>query len=343
MARETVPISDWVTALKAAAEPTRMRLLLLLSEGELNVKDLTLILGQSQPRLSRHLKLLSEAGLIERYREGSWAYFQVSDRTALQRHAQELLASVDPGDPTVERDRARAAQLKREREAVAQAYFRSHAADWDHIRALYVSEAEVEACMRDALGHRPFPVFVDLGTGTGRMLELFQDRFERGIGIDANQAMLSYARSRLNGGVSGRIQVRHGDIYNLSLADKSVSVVCMHQVLHYLSDPRRAILEAARVLEPGGRLLIADFAPHGLEYLRETEAHERLGFADDVMIQWLKDAGLEPRPTRFLRPTGEGGGDKLTVSVWVAESPAGAGAAAQAPSKSSRTHIKEPS
>ncbi len=342
MTSEAVPFSDWVTALKAAAEPTRLRLLLLLADGEFNVKDLTLILGQSQPRLSRHLKLLSEAGLIERYREGSWAYFQVSDRTALQRHVLQLLASVDPHDPTVVRDRSRAVDMKREREAAAQAYFRSHAADWDRIRALYVSEVEVEACMRDALGKGPFPVFVDLGTGTGRMLDLFQDRFERGIGIDANQAMLSYARSRLNGGAQGRIQVRHGDIYNLSLADRSVSVVCMHQVLHYLADPRRAILEAARVLAPAGALLIADFAPHGLEYLRETQAHERLGFADDVMIQWLKDAGLEPRPTRFLRPIGEGGGDKLTVSVWVGQSPAADTIGRASPSVT-RTHIKETS
>lgn len=320
-----------------------MRLLLLLAEGELNVKDLTSILGQSQPRLSRHLKLLSEAGLIERYREGSWAYFQVSDRTALQRQAQQLLATVDPADPMVERDRVRARQLKGEREAAAQAYFRAHAADWDRIRALYVSEAEVEACMRDVLGAGPFPLFVDLGTGTGRMLELFQDRFERAIGIDVNQAMLSYARSRLNGGAPGRIQVRHGDIYNLSLADASASAVCMHQVLHYLSDPRRAIMEAARVLAPGGRLLIADFAPHGLEDLREAQAHQRLGFADDVMSQWLKDAGLDPRPSHFLKPTGEGGGDQLTVIVWLAERRAAAIGPSRAPASSARPHVKEPS
>ena len=341
--RETVAIADWVTALKAAAEPTRMRLLMLLAHNELSVKDLTLILGQSQPRLSRHLKLLNEAGLVERYREGSWAYFHLTDRTPLQRHALGLLASIAHDDPIVERDRVRAAALKAEREAAAQAYFRSHAADWDRIRALHVAEADVEAAMREALGEGPFAVFVDLGTGTGRMLELFQDRFERGLGIDANQAMLGHARSRLSTGVPGRVQVRHGDIYNLGLPDGSASVVCMHQVLHYLADPRRAIMEAARVLAPGGELLIADFAPHELEFLREKEAHERLGFSTELIVQWMRDCGLEPRLTRALEPQGDRGDGKLTVCIWLARRPKLAGASMPVAPQEIRTQIREAS
>jgi ubiquinone/menaquinone biosynthesis C-methylase UbiE/DNA-binding transcriptional ArsR family regulator len=314
--------TEWVNALKAAGEPTRLRILLLLAAGELNVKDLTLILGQSQPRLSRHLKLLAEAGLVERFREGSWVYFHVSDRTSVQRLTLHLLGTVDPSDTLIQRDRERANALKREREAAAQEFFRQHASDWDRIRALYVAESEVEAAMREAIGNGPFQLFVDLGTGTGRILELFAGTYERGLGFDLNQSMLTYARSKLSSANLTRAQVRHGDIYNLALADGSASVVSMHQVLHFLSDPRAAVIEAARVLAPGGKLVIVDFAPHTLEFLRETEAHDRLGFSGTVVSQWLTDAGLEAREVREMRPPPDPSANKLTVTLWLAQRPA---------------------
>lgn len=313
--------SDLVTALKAAAEPTRLRILLLLAGGELNVKDLTLILGQSQPRISRHLKLLFEAGLIERFREGSWVYFHISDRQPRGRLALRLVADVDPAEPAVRLDRERADALKREREATAQAFFENHAADWDRIRALHVAEREVEAAMREALGDGPFHFLLDLGTGTGRTLELFADRFERGLGIDVNQAMLAYARAKLKTNGCTRTQVRHGDIYALSLADRQADAIVMHQILHFLSDPSLAIREATRVLAPGGRLLIVDFAPHELEFLRTQEAHERLGFSHDQISGWLKDAGLRPRMVRDLGREPGGSEDILTVTLWLAERP----------------------
>ena len=310
-----------VTALKAAAEPTRLRILLLLAAGELNVKDLTQILGQSQPRLSRHLKLLAEAGLIERFREGSWVYFHVSDRTPGGRLALDVLALVDTGDATLVRDRERADALKREREAAAQGYFRAHAADWDRIRTLHVAESEVEAAMGQALGRGPFKLLLDLGTGTGRILQLFADRYERGLGLDLNQAMLAYARSKLSKSELARAQVRHGDIYALALPDAVADAVVMHQVLHFLSDPALAIREGARVLAPGGRLLIVDFAPHDLEFLREKFAHERLGFAPAQVRQWMQDAGLKPIEQRDLAPESRADAQKLTVSLWLAERP----------------------
>jgi ubiquinone/menaquinone biosynthesis C-methylase UbiE/DNA-binding transcriptional ArsR family regulator len=322
LSREVMPVVDWVNAFKAAGEPTRVRILLLLAAGELSVKDLTVILSQSQPRLSRHLKLLAEAGLVERFREGSWVYFHVSDRTAAQRLALHILESIDPRDTVIRRDRERASALKKERELAAQEFFREHASDWDRIRALHVSETDVETAMRAELGAGPFELFVDLGTGTGRILELFAPTYERALGLDLNQSMLTYARSKLSTLGLSRAQVRHGDIYNLVLADNSASVVTMHQVLHFLSDPRRAILEAARVLAPGGRLLIVDFAPHTLDFLRETEAHERLGFAEGLICQWLTEAGLGLRTVRHLKADEAAGSDKLTVSLWLAEKPA---------------------
>jgi len=308
-----------VQALKAAAEPTRLRILMLLRAGELNVKDPTEILGQSQPRISRHLKLLAEAGLVERFLDGSWVYFHVSDRTPGGRLTLGLLDVVDGADPVAGRDRERAETLKKERERVAQEYFRAHAGEWDRLRSLHVAEREVEAAIRTALGPGPFRLLLDLGTGTGRILELMADRFDRGLGFDVNQPMLAMARAKLTAAGHATAQVRHGDLYQLPVADTVANAVVMHQVLHYLSEPQLAIREAARALAPGGRLLIVDFAPHNLEFLREAHAHERLGFAREQVDQWLIEAGLQVREPCDLPAPPDSPGEKLTVSLWLAE------------------------
>lgn len=310
---------DLVSALKAAAEPTRLRILKLLSAGELNVKDLTQILGQSQPRISRHLKLLNEAGLIDRFREGSWVYFYVADGTRGGDLVCRVLGAADNADTVLVRDQERARVVKREREAAAQAFFEAHAADWDNIRAVHVAEAEVEAAILDMLGAGPFDLLLDLGTGTGRILELFGDRYAHGLGIDLSQAMLAYARAKLSRKGLDKAQVRHGDLYNLSVEDNAASAVVMHQVLHFLSDPARAIGEAARVLVPGGKLLIVDFAPHAVEELRERFAHERLGFSTQQIEDWMRAAGLKPGRMRTLNPPAAEAADRLTVSIWIAE------------------------
>jgi ubiquinone/menaquinone biosynthesis C-methylase UbiE len=323
-----LPVQSYVAALKAMAEPTRLRLLVLLASGELNVKDLTGILGQSQPRISRHLKLLAEAGLVERAPEGSWVYFRLGEGGEGGTLARIVLEAVDRADPLLVRDRRRAEALRGERERAAQAYFQSHAGEWDRIRALHVAEAQVEAVVSEVLGNGPFDLFLDLGTGTGRMLELFRDRYRRGLGIDLSPAMLAYARAKLERSETSRAHVRQGDIYDLPLADQTVGAAVMHQVLHFLSDPQRAVREAARVLAPGGRLLIVDFAPHELEFLRDQFAHERLGFSTQQVGQWLNDCGLELVETRELVPDKAGAGN-LTVSVWLARRPQDAAAPAE--------------
>ena len=320
-AYEALSSRDLVAAMKAAAEPTRLRILLLLSRSELNVKDLTQILGQSQPRISRHLKLLNEAGLVERFRDGSWVYFHVSDRSEGGRLTRRLIEAVDVTDPSILRDRERAEAVKHQRETGAQDYFRDHAVEWDRIRALHVAEQDVEAAMLEALGPGPFGMLLDLGTGTGRTLELFAGRYQRGLGLDVNQSMLDYARSKLSAAGLANAEVRHGDLYNLALPAGVADAVVMHQVLHYLSEPLLAIREAARALAPGGRLLIVDFAPHNLERLRETQAHERLGFSDAQVRKWLAAAGLEALSSRELEPQAGSGEEKLTVSLWLAERP----------------------
>ncbi len=305
-------------ALRAVAEATRLRILFLLMQCELTVKDLTKILGQSQPRISRHLKLLHQAALIERHREGSWVYFRLADSGFGAGLAGHVLSAFDEADPTFGRDRDRLTSLLKVRAAAAQAYFERNAADWDRLRSLYVDETVVEQAMRAAVGNKPASLLVDLGTGTGRMLELFSGIYQKGLGIDANKAMLSYARARLDQLTHSGVQVREGDIYHLPIDSDCADLVLMHQVLHYLQDPQSALVEASRILEPEGQLLVADFAPHDLDFLREEFAHERLGFSDGQMRQWMQEAGLEVVRHESLKPDTTAADGQLTVSLWIA-------------------------
>lgn len=305
------------TALKAAGEGTRLRVLALLAEAELTVSDLTDILRQSQPRISRHLKLLVEAGLVERFREGTWAFFRLAEHGAGADVARALIERLNAADQTIARDRERLTSVRQARAAAAQAYFRAHAAEWDRIRKLHVADEAVEEAIRAALAEKPFRSLLDLGTGTGRMLEMFGPAIERGLGLDLSLDMLLLARDRLERAGLRNCSVRQGDIYDLPLANDSFDVVILHQVLHFLDDGARAIREAARVLRPGGRLLVVDFAPHEQEFLREQFAHRRLGFAPDTVTQWVTASGLEPVMHKSLTPE-PGSEGKIAVSLWLA-------------------------
>jgi ArsR family transcriptional regulator len=303
-----------LAALKAAGESTRLRILALLGQAELTVKDLTAILGQSQPRISRHLKLLAEAGLIDRHPEGAWVFYRLTDAGAARQLAAALFSHVDTGDAVLSRDRERLGAVKQDHAEVARAYFAENAADWDTIRALHVAEGSVESAILETIGDRQFDSLLDLGTGTGRLLELFAPLYARAIGVDASPAMLAVARANLDRAGLTNAQVRLGDIQHLPFGRNSFDVVTIHQVLHYLDEPERAIAEAARVLRPGGRLLIVDFAPHDLEFLREKHAHRRLGFARPAMRQWIEAPGLELESARDL----SAGKNRLTVTLWLA-------------------------
>jgi ubiquinone/menaquinone biosynthesis C-methylase UbiE len=305
-------------ALKAAGEATRLRILALLAEGELSVSDLCEILRQSQPRISRHLRLLLEAGLVERFREGSWAFFRIDEHGGSAALARDLIARLDPNDPTLERDRERLKTVRNTHSSAAQDYFRLHASEWDRIRNLHVADGEVEAAIKAALADRPFRSLLDLGTGTGRMLELFGPEIERGLGIDLSHDMLALARSRLNRVELRHCSVRQGDVYDLALPKNSFDVVIIHQVLHFLDDGARAIREAARVLRPSGRMLVVDFAPHDLEFLRKEHAHRRLGFAPETISQWMIAAGLDIAAQTTLPPGPNG---KIAVSLWLGRDP----------------------
>ena len=320
MAQNRFTFDELSTMLKAAGEETRLRLLALLAEAELTVTELTEILRQSQPRISRHLRLLAESGLVVRFREGSWAFFRLPEHGDKAELARTLAALLDPDDRVMARDRERLAAVRAARATAAQAYFREHAAEWDRIRRLHAADAAVEAEIQQALADRPFRSLLDLGTGTGRMLELLGPGLERGLGIDLSLDMLALARARLDRAGLRHCSVRHGDIYDLALPRDSFDVVIVHQVLHYLDDGARALREAARVLRPQGRLLVIDFAPHELEFLRDEHAHRRLGFAEETVSQWLEQAGLDVINHRSVPP--EAGSDgEIAVSLWLARDP----------------------
>ncbi len=315
-----LPFEALYSALKAAAEGTRLRILALLGEAELTVSDLTAILRQSQPRISRHLRLLAEAGLVERFREGSWAFFRLAEREGAANLARELIARLDPDDVTLARDRERLAEVRAQRADAAQNYFRRHAAEWDRIRKLHVADEAVEGAIVRAFSDAPVRALLDLGTGTGRMLELLGPQIQRGLGLDLSLDMLSLARTRLDRAGLRHCSVRQADIYDLALPKDSFDAVVIHQVLHFLEDGARAIKEAARVLRPGGRLLVVDFAPHDLEFLRDEHAHRRLGFASDTVTQWMKAAGLDVVLQQSLPPEPASEG-KIAVSLWLGRDP----------------------
>ncbi len=309
-------MQDLLTALKASAEPTRLRLLALCAHADLTVSDLTQILGQSQPRISRHLKLLSEAGLLNRIREGNWVYYRLAGRGTGAELGRTLVDALPEDDAQINLDLARLDAIKQVRAAKAEAYFRRNAARWDEIRSLYVAEEKVEQVFLDLLTGPWLRDLLDVGTGTGRILELLAPDAERAIGLDLSREMLSVARANLDKAGLRNCELRQGDMYQLPLPPRSVDAVTFHQVLHFGESPAAAIAEAARVLRPGGRLLVADFAAHGLESLRNTHAHRWLGFLDGDVRDWFLAAGLVPGEPVTLP------GDPLTVVVWPAEQPA---------------------
>ena len=304
-----------VDTLKAAAESSRLRILALLSRGDLTVSDLTEILNQSQPRVSRHLKLLMEAGLIGRYQEGSWAFFRLADADAARDLVHALVSRIDRGDAQISRDLERLDGVKRKRQARAAKYFGENAASWDQIRSLHVADDAVEAALLKLVGNRPFQSMLDLGTGTGRLLEIFAPLYRRGVGIDMSREMLAVARANLDRAGIAPSQVRQGDIFAPPVERDAFDLVTIHQVLHYLDEPALAIREASRLLRPSGRLVIVDFAPHALEFLRAEHAHLRLGISDRQIEEWFREAGLDLEESRAFEP--QPGADGLTVKLWL--------------------------
>ncbi len=306
-----------LSGLRAAAEPTRLRLLALCAHGDLTVSDLTQILGQSQPRVSRHLKLLCDAGLLERFPEGAWVFYRLTRRDPGGHLTAAILDLLPKNDPVVTLDHERLSAIKQARAEEASAYFRNNAARWDSIRSLYVEESQVEKALLDLLaeklGSSPHADLLDIGTGTGRLLQLLSSRVGYAVGIDSSREMLALARSNMEKAGIQNYLVRQGTMYQLPWTAPSFDIALIHQVLHFVDYPEQVLQEAARVLRPGGYLVVVDFSPHDQEFLRSEHSHRRLGFSDDEVVKWFQAAHLNPVCNRKLP------GSPLTVALWLAE------------------------
>jgi len=295
---------------QALADPTRLRVLALLRAMELSVGELAQLLGQSQPRVSRHVRILNDSGLIGRRKEGSWVYLQLAEAELIE-PLFDLFKDFDAdAEQQFAADAVRLDSVRADRAEAARRYFEAHAATWDSIRSLHIADCEIERAIGALLADRPLGTLLDIGTGTGRMLELFAPKAGKAIGIDRSSEMLRLARVKLEeAGIAGA-SLRQGDMNALPLGDQSVDSIILHQVLHYSQQPGAAIVEAARVLVPGGQILVIDFAQHDRAELKEQDAHLRLGFADEAMRGWFAAAGLELDQIERL------GGGELTVILW---------------------------
>ena len=300
-----------VDRLKAIAEPTRLRIVELCAEGELAVSELTHILGQSQPRVSRHLKVLTDANIIVPMREGNWTFYRLEREAS--NIAVPLLTHLNRDDPVIAGDRQRLEAVRRKRRQAADTYFSNHAPDWDAIRGMHVDASQVEQGLLALVPKGAFKVHLDIGTGTGRILTVLGKRVAESIGVDNSRAMLTIARDQTSRAGHTGVSLRLADMYALPLPDRSIDLVTIHLVLHYSDAPEQVVAEAARVLRPGGRLILVDFAPHQNEDLRQKHAHRRLGFSEDEVRKWLKASDLEWRKAEALP------GDILTVVLWSAD------------------------
>jgi ubiquinone/menaquinone biosynthesis C-methylase UbiE len=309
------PMLGYLEALRAAAEPTRLRIMAICAVGEWTVSELTQVLGQSQPRVSRHLKVLAEAGLLERFREGTWVFYRLGDRDG--RRAARLV-EMAPDSAEFALDRRRLDEVRAERRRKAQAYFDRQALGWERVRALTVADDEVDLALLEWIGADAPSSLLDIGTGTAHVLRTLAPRIGYGLGIDLSFDMLAVARANLEAAGVVNCQVRHGDMYQLPVADGTFACAVLHQVLHFAEVPAAAIGEATRTLAPGGRLFVVDLAPHDDETLRQEFRHRRLGFADAEIQGWFEHAGLENGAVHHLP------GKVAATVIWEARRPGAA-------------------
>ena len=309
-------MDELIEQLRAVAEPTRLRIVVALESCELTVSEICTVLGQSQPRVSRHLRLLTDAGLLQRHAEGTSAYFGLRSDA----DGKDLLAAIAPminlATPVLQRDQGRLEAVRSGRADRAAEYFAQVAEEWNELREMHAPTTEVEEAMLAAVSTPFVESVLDIGTGTGRILELFADRTRRGLGVDLSRQMLGVARARLDDDRLSHCAVRQGDIYDLDIDGGSHSVVVLHHVLHFLSDPASALAVAEQVLSPGGTLLIVDFASHDLEWFRTNHAHSHLGFADHEIADWCAMYELDSPTVQHFPPPPGSGTEALTVTLW---------------------------
>lgn len=309
-----------LTTFRALADETRLRILLLLQQMELAVGELALVLEQSQPRVSRHIRILVDAGLAERRKEGSWVFLRLklkASGNSHESHEDVLRRLLAQGDflsadlaAQCDADIARLVAIRQQRADQAAQYFAAHAKEWDAIRSMHQPDDKVEAALLSMLDD-DLGDLLDVGTGTGRMVELLADRAAHATAFDKSPEMLRLARAKLEHFGPDQIDLIQGDFYALPSEDDRFDCVIMHQALHYADDPQAVLSEIGRVLAPQGTVAIIDFAAHDLEELRTRDAHVRLGFDDMQVRDLMAAAGITLSEGRTLE------GAPLTIKIWV--------------------------
>jgi ubiquinone/menaquinone biosynthesis C-methylase UbiE len=308
-------VDQLLYGLRAAAEPTRLRILALCGHAELSVTELLSILGQSQPRVSRHLKVLVEAGLLDRNQEGSRAFYRPASAGTGSELGQLLIDLIPGSDTILELDLSRLAKIKDDRARRAEEYFRRNAGSWENLRGLYVDDEQIDARLKDVIEEHPVSEMLDIGTGTGRVLRLAGRHVGSAIGIDSSRDMLDIARANLDFDGLRNCQVRHADMYRLPFSPDRFDLVTANMLVRYADEPSALVAEGMRVLKPGGRMIVVDFAPHGMAELRDEHAHRWLGFSEAEIMRIYEHAGLECERPIYLE------GDPLTVCLWPARKP----------------------
>ena len=302
------------TYLKTLGHPDRLRILALLSQGELTVSELVQILGLSQPRVTQYIKSLEQVGIVERMREGSWVFSRLKrGQQANSAILAATLAALAGENALLDSDRDSLNKVRDDRSRQAEAFFASVANDLDQLGHEYLPQADIETALLSLVPGQEFSRMVDLGTGTGGMLKLFAPHIRSGVGVDDSVEMLRVARHTLSDDAYMHISIQQADLQDAPLKDGAADLVTLHQVLHFLEEPARAVNEAARLLVDDGHLLITDFALHDFDSYHEKYSHRRLGFSDQDMHQLLSDYGFELDQVRTLPASGPTTPD---VKIW---------------------------
>ena len=281
-------MNDSINYFKALADETRLRILFVLSRHELNVNELIAVLSMGQSRVSRHLKILTSAGLLSWRRDGLWVFYSAATEGEPRRFIEAVLPFV-AADPHFQEDLAAAAALVEERMRATRQFFNTIADDWDHLAREVLGRYDLPGAVA-ALVPRG-SVAVDLGCGTGEVLERMLFAADTVIGVDGSARMLDLARRRF-GDESSRVSLRIGDLEHLPLRDCEADFITISMVLHHLSSPQAALEEARRVLRPGGRVVVADFDRHENESMRVTHGDRWLGFSEEALCTALQKAGF---------------------------------------------------
>ena len=282
---------DSVLYYKAQADVTRIRLLNLLLHHELNVNEIVMVMGMGQPRISRHLKILTDCGLLKSRRDGLWVFYSAS-KDGRGGNFNEFYYKFIAGDSELNSDYAAMKGVLEEGSRERTRFFDSIASNWDDIKQSIFGDLNISSEILERI--KQCDVAADLGCGTGELLPYMKQKAKRVIGVDKSPKMLEEAEHRLASNGRG-IELRIGEIEHLPMRDGEADTAVINMVLHHLPSPDAGIHEAGRVLKSGGSLIIVDLEKHQNEEMRKNYEHRWLGFTRKNIERWLGAGGFLPR------------------------------------------------